>query len=137
MAKFVVPDCGGAIARYVAERTNQPTPGLGTYQAIGLVDEDSRILGGVIVCDTNECNAALHVAGEPGWINRTFLRFLFHYLFVQLGLVRVTGMVAASNAVALEFDRRIGFKDEFVMKDGAPDGDLIVLCMRREDCRWI
>jgi RimJ/RimL family protein N-acetyltransferase len=54
-----------------------------------------------------------------------------------LKLKRLTGLVPASNAAALRFDQHIGFQVEATLADGAKDGDLIVLRMRREDCRYL
>ena len=47
------------------------------------------------------------------------------------------GQVPASNVRALEFDRKLGFIEETRIKDVFPDGDLVVLSMKREDCKWL
>ena len=81
----------------------------------------------------------MHIAsdGSRNWLSRDFLAAMFAYPFVQLRLHRVTGLIAASNADSLRFARHIGFRDEGVMREGAPDGDMMVLGMLRRECRWI
>jgi RimJ/RimL family protein N-acetyltransferase len=61
----------------------------------------------------------------------------FNYPFVQLGCSKLFGQVPASNRKALEFDLKLGFIEEARVKDVFPDGDLIVIAMKREDCRWL
>ena len=61
----------------------------------------------------------------------------FDYPFNQLGVKKLIGQVPSSNLKALEFDKKLGFKEEARISDVFPDGDLIVLSMRREDCRWL
>lgn len=107
-------------------------------RAIGLVDED-----GICACvwfeGWNGANIYMHVAAEPGkrWMTREFLWYVFHYPFVECGVKRITGLVAQSNLVARQFDEHIGFRLETRMKDAAPDGDMLVYVMFKDDCRWL
>jgi RimJ/RimL family protein N-acetyltransferase len=106
--------------------------------AIGL-ERDGELIAGVIFDNYNGANCAMHVAAIPGkrWLDREFLYVCFGYPFNQLGLKRVTGMVCSSNLEALRFDLHLGFVQEAVLKDATTDGDLILLVMRRENCRWL
>ena len=81
----------------------------------------------------------MHIAsnGSRRWLTRAFLREAFGYPFLQLGLRRVTGLVAASNKDALRFDLHLGFRVEGLCREGAPDGDLFILGMLRRECRFI
>jgi RimJ/RimL family protein N-acetyltransferase len=81
----------------------------------------------------------MHVAAVEGkrWLNRAYLRACFAYPFVQLGCRRITGMVAADNEAALRLDFHLGFEYETQLKDALPSGDLLLLVMWREKCRWI
>lgn len=109
----------------------------GVDQVISRV-EDGKLLGGVIF--TGYCGASIciHVAGfDPHWINKSMLWITFDYPFNQLGVKKLIGQVPSSNLKALEFDKKLGFKEEARISDVFPDGDLIVLSMRREDCRWL
>ena len=94
-----------------------------------------------VVCyDTfTELDCHMHIAsnGSRRWISRELLREAFAYPFIQCGLRRLTGLVAASNRDALRFDLHLGFRIEGLCRDGAPDGDLFILGMLRRECRFI
>lgn len=94
-----------------------------------------------VVCyDTfTEFDCHMHIAsnGSRRWISRALLREAFSYPFIQCGLRRVTGLVAASNRDAMRFDLHLGFRIEGLCREGAPDGDLFILGMLRSECRFI
>jgi RimJ/RimL family protein N-acetyltransferase len=94
-----------------------------------------------VVCyDTfTEFDCHMHIAsnGSRRWISRALLREAFAYPFIQCGLRRVTGLVAASNQDAMRFDLHLGFRIEGLCREGAPDGDLFILGMLRRECRFI
>lgn len=94
-----------------------------------------------VVCyDTfTEFDCHMHIAsnGSRRWLSRTLLREAFAYPFIQCGLRRVTGLVAASNQDAMRFDLHLGFRIEGLCREGAPDGDLFILGMLRRECRFI
>ena len=127
------------IGPWVCERAGGTwVKGRGT--AIGLEDGSSgELLAGVLYDDWNGANVNMHVAAVPGrkWLNREFLRVCFDYPFNQLHVKRVTGLVASVNLDAMRFDLHLGFKLEATLKDAHPEGDMNILVMRREDCRWL
>lgn len=103
-----------------------------------------RMKGGelvaVVVYDNfSEADCNMHIAsdGSKRWLNRELLSAAFYYPFVQLKLRRVTGLVPAKNADALNFDRKIGFVVEGLCRHALPDDDIVVLGMLREHCPWI
>jgi hypothetical protein len=112
-------------------------PGRG--HTIGMIDEAGQVIVGVLFEDFNGSNCTMHVAAADGlrWATKDFLWYVFYYPFVQLGCRRVTGVVNSSNTAARRFDEHIGFKLEATLKNACPDGDLLVYCMHKEECRWI
>nr|DAG45496.1 MAG TPA: acetyltransferase [Caudoviricetes sp.] len=106
--------------------------------SIGLL-ENGKLVGGVVYNQYTGNGIAMHVAGlRKGWITRRFIRAAFEFPFVYLGCARVTGLVRTDNPVALDFDKRLGFVEEGVIRKGDDDGcDLILLGMLKEECRWI
>lgn len=97
-----------------------------------------QLAGGVVYKDYTGKSIAMHVASfMPNWINKDLLWVCFHYPLVQLDCEVVFGPVPSTNRRALEFDRKLGFKEVARIADVFPDGDLVVLKMHREDCRWI
>jgi len=112
----------------------------GRGASIGLLDTATGLLlAGALFEDFNGANVLAHVAAVPGksWLNREFLWFSFHYAFEQLGCKRITGVVAASNQESRRFNEHLGYTLEATLKDAHPTGDLLVYCMRKEDCRWL
>lgn len=101
--------------------------------------ENGRIIGGVVYTMYTGNGIMMNVAGGyKGWINRAFLRAAFAYPFKQLGCTRVSGLVRADNYAAQQFDERLGFKREGLVRRGDDDGtDLIMYGMLREECKWI
>lgn len=104
---------------------------------IGRVVGD-KLLGGVLFQNYTGSSIGIHVAGfADHWINRDMLWVCFHYPFVQLGCSKLFGQVPSTNSKALEFNLNLGFKEVARIEDVFPDGDLIVLTMQREKCRWL
>lgn len=97
-----------------------------------------RLLGGVIYQGYTGASIELHVAGfDPLWINRDLLWAVFAYPFIQLNCKKIIGRVAETNRRALEFDLKLGFKEEGRIREVFPEGDLFILTMRRDECRWL
>ena len=121
---------------FVSERVAlQP---IGGAKGIGL-ERDGEMIAGVIFEGYTGHNIWMHVAAEPGshWLTRDFLRAVFTYPFVQLGVDRVSGHVDASNAEARRFDEHLGFQPEATLKGAARDGgDVILYVMWKKDCRY-
>ena len=69
--------------------------------------------------------------------SRDILWAVFAYPFIQLQCKKVIGRVSENNSRALEFDLKLGFKEEARIRDVYPEGDLFILTMRRDDCRWL
>lgn len=138
MTRHVVVGQDSLVGPWVCQRAGGAwNPARG--KTVGLFDTEKGLLAGVLFEDWNGANVLMHVAAVPGrsWLNREFLWFCFHYPFEQLGVKRVTGLVPSSNQDALKFDLNLGFSLEATLKDAHPDGDLLVLAMHKQDCRWL
>lgn len=99
---------------------------------------DGKLLGGVIFTGFTGASISIHVAGfSPHWINNNMLWITFDYPFNQLKVSKLIGQVPSCNRKALDFDLKLGFKEEARIMDIYPDGDLVILSMRRENCRWL
>jgi hypothetical protein len=74
---------------------------------------------------------------DPSVIDRTFVRAIFSYPFVDCKLTHVLALVDSANARALEIDKRCGFKeiDRFVGA-GLEGRDMFLLQLKREECKW-
>lgn len=108
-------------------------------KAIMLFD-DVLLLAVTLYTDFSGGNVNMHIASDRSrkWMTKAFLRRSFSYPFEELGVRRVTGLVAASNPDALRFDLHLGFVQEGRMRAASPDGsDLLVLGMLRHECRHL
>ncbi len=133
------------VAAYVASRIRDlydaPTK---DYEAIGVINKDGKIIGGIIYTEYREIAPDQHdirltAAGEPGWLTRASIRVLLSYPFHQLRCVRLTSIVAKPNRAARSLNERLGFKEEGCIRHGRGIGkDCILYGLIREDAeKWI
>lgn len=112
-----------------------PSPDI---RCIGSVSNDLKRLRGVVGFDGyNGASVMMHVFGEGNWITRELLRVSFDYPFNHLKCNMVIGLVPSGNEEALRLNRHLGFKVEAVLEGGHPDGSLILMVMRKSECRWL
>lgn len=108
-------------------------------KGIGL-EQDGKLVAGVVYEGFNGRNMWMHVAAEPGarWLTRAYLKACFAYPFIQCGVDRVSGYVNASNTAARRFDEHLGFEQEAVLRGAAPDGgDVVIYMMPKARCRYV
>lgn len=136
--KTLVLDQHERVAQWVAEQAHCSEHAWAGYVCVGLEDADGMLVAGIVLESFTGRSANMHVAGVGrNWVNRNLIQTCFIYVFNKLGLKRINGLVPASNPTALAFDLHLGFKLEHTIIDGASDGDLHILGMRREDCRFL
>ena len=126
-----------ALIAWLCERIQLvPTPHI---QCIGQWDNEKEELVGVVGYDNwNDQAVEIHVAGShPHWINKEMLYRAFYYPFVLADRKVLIGKVSSENKSTLEFDKKLGFKEMCRIPNGASDGDMVVLAMQRDECRWL
>jgi len=135
MAKLVF-DQSARIGAWVAEITGQSSS-WGSFYAMGVMSGED-ILAGVVVNNHNGANATCHIAvvKQTKMIVSLF-QAVCDYAFRHCKLKRLTGMVPTNEPAVIAFDKHLGFEEEFVMKDGAPGADMMVLVMWHDKCRWL
>jgi RimJ/RimL family protein N-acetyltransferase len=75
---------------------------------------------------------------DPSVIDRTFVRAVFEYPFVTCNLTHVLAPADSANEKSLTLLRKVGFKEAIRFEDAGLDGkDLILLQLKRDECRWI
>lgn len=101
-------------------------------------DVTGKLLGGVIYDGYTRNCIFIHQAGfSKRWLTGDMLWVAFDYPFSLLGVSKLCGTIPSSKPELLEFNQRLGFKEECRIKDAYPDGDMIVLSMLRDECRWL
>ena len=80
----------------------------------------------------------IHMTGfRPHWVNKDLLWVSFHYPFIQLGVRKIFGQVGMHLPKVIKFDLQLGFKIEAIIKDAYPQGDMALLSMYKDDCKWL
>jgi RimJ/RimL family protein N-acetyltransferase len=115
----------------------------GEYEAIGVINANNNIIGGVIYSHYGELPDGTHdimmsCAGIPGWLTPKTLRVLFEYPFIQLACSRVTTLAAKANQRARSLNLRLGFTQEGMVRGAFGKGrNGILYGMLKEECRFI
>lgn len=107
----------------------------GSCQGIAM-EEDGVLTAGVLYDQFNGRSVCMHVAIEKP-VSRRFTRMAFDYPFNQMKVQKVIGLVDSTNTKALRFDKMLGFIEEARIADAGRCGDLTILTMTRQQCRWI
>ena len=133
MIQFNIVEHGFKIANAIPRPYN---PAIDTV--ISKVTPEGNLMGGVIYDGFTGGCIFMHQAGfHPHWLSGNMIWLVFDYPFNQLGVNKVAGTINSNNKELLDFNRRLGFKEEARIKDAYPDGDLLVLTMERSMCRWL
>lgn len=97
--------------------------------------EVQAVVGYDNILDNSCC---MHIGAlVPYWANKDFLWASFDYPFNILKVKVILALVSSNNEEALRLDRHLGFVDKAYIEDAHVDGDLVILAMRKEDCKWL
>ena len=136
MASKIITDRQEELGKWLCDRTGAThIPGQGWYIGNELND---RLVGVVGFDNYTGGSIAMHVAGEgKRWLTRNFLWFVFYYPFEQLKVNKIIGLVDSKNETARDFDLKLGFVQEACIKGAGRDGDLLILTMDKEQCKFL
>jgi RimJ/RimL family protein N-acetyltransferase len=107
--------------------------------AMGQIDAIGEVLWAVVF-DHYEVGGSIqmHIAiSDPKVVTRQAICAVFEYPFSQLGVKKVIGVVNSKNIKSLTFVMRLGFIVETIITDAYDMGDMYILSMTREQCRWL
>ena len=122
------------LGQWLCERTGGAyIDGEGTY--IGL-ETDGKIVAVAGYDHYNGASIHVHLAVD-GKITPEFLWYGFYYPFEELKVRKLIGIVASTNEKALRLDKHFGYVTEAIIKDAAPTGDLHILTMTKDQCRYL
>jgi hypothetical protein len=111
----------------------------GDLQALFWVDEENKIewVIGYTAFIGKTCQ--MHMVNlKGGYTPKGLLFGAFDYPFNFLGLEKAFGIVNSLNTKAMEYDKKLGFKEAIRFSGMHCDGgDLVVFEMNKADCRWI
>lgn len=109
------------------------------FRAIKLV-KSGRVLAvtGYDYWTPNCVEMHIWIQSPKAFWSRKFIQECFRYPFEICNRGIVIGVTPGDNRRALEFNRRVGFKEVHRVKDGWSLGtDVVIQEMRKEHCRWL
>ena len=84
----------------------------------------------------NSCQ--MHIAStDVLWPTKDFLFAVFDYPFNKLKVKVIIAPICKGNVKPLNMCRKLGFEQVADIPYGHPDGDLIVVTMKRNQCKWL
>jgi RimJ/RimL family protein N-acetyltransferase len=107
------------------------------YEAIG-IEQDGIIVAGVVYDNFDGDRCFMHCASDAHyWLTKDFLWYVFDYPFNQLGMEVIVVFVSSNNEKALKMNKHLGFKEECRIKHGFKDGDMVILSMYKNECKYL
>ena len=85
----------------------------------------------------NACQMHIAAVDEINWMSRDLLWAAFDYPFNKLGVKVILGQICGSNKDAIRLNRHLGFKVVAEIPDAHMDGDLVIMAMKKEECRFL
>jgi len=108
------------------------------HTVISIVDDNDKLLSGVIYSDYNLASINMHVAVfDQRGVNRDMLWVCFDYPFNQLKVNWVFGFIRTDNLKAQEFAYKLGYEYCTVIPGVFTDANQLVLRMGPAHCRWL
>ena len=87
--------------------------------------------------DYNTASMMGHLAVDGGRMDLTWIRYCFRYVFDIAKVIKLIGMVSSDNTRAYTMNLKFGYIEEAVIKDACKNGDMILMTMTREQCKYI
>jgi RimJ/RimL family protein N-acetyltransferase len=132
-----VLDAPGRCKRWLDARVTWDGVGPGDVTCIGWeVGGELRAVAMYFHQTSREVRMAIAV-DKLGSGGKAFLRAVFRYPFVQLGVARITSEIDADNARSIRLAEHSGFKVEGRKREGVANGDVLYYGMLRSECRYI
>ena len=127
------------VADWVASRVPVFEFGSSPYTALGWANYQGQIVAGVIYQNYVHTSIEVHIAAVgKRWATRHFLGEIVRYPFEQLGCVRMTAPIPASNEASRRFVEHYGFTQEGRIRRQLKNGeDLIIYGLLHEECKWV
>jgi RimJ/RimL family protein N-acetyltransferase len=99
---------------------------------------DGELRAVVVYCNFQGKSCQIHICSVGDhWMSKELVNAIFDYPFEKMGLKVILGIISGNNEKSLKLSRKLGFKDVAKIPDAHNDGDLVILTMRPEYCRWL
>ena len=126
------------IAAWISERVPY-TQHLEPCRCIAFAKRGGPILYGGAFNEFRGRDVQYHAAcDDPSVLTRSRIRLLFRYPFEQLGVERISCVIAASNVRSRKVVEGLGWTQEGAIRQFyADDEDGILFGILKSECRWI
>ena len=102
------------------------------------VEKDGELIGMAAYNNVTPVLCQFHVTSKtPYWVTRDLLYKMFDYPFNKLKVKVILAPICKDNEKSLNFGRKLGFRQVADIPYAHPDGDLIVMAMKRDQCKWL
>jgi RimJ/RimL family protein N-acetyltransferase len=99
---------------------------------------DGEIQAVVGYCGFLPNSCQMHCASlVDNWISKDLLWASFDYPFNKLGVEVILAPLHSGNKEAIRLNRHLGFEVKAEIEHGHMDGDLTIMAMKKEQCRWL
>ena len=127
-----------AVTSFVAQLIGREVRSFGRYKAIGVLDEDGRLIGGAVY--SNYDPAAGVIEGSIAAIDRRFFsreafRRILEYVFIGCGCQMLYARVRADNEHLLSQLARLNFNFTLIPRMYGRDDDGVVVTLT--DDQWL
>ena len=126
------------ITDFVAKKTNEED--FGTCASIGLVNENDKLIAGVVYNMWSGYSINMHIGAEKNsnWFSRRFATYCFNATFGHFKCNRATALVRKKNIKAQKFVLKLGFIEEGIVRQACHDGeDVVMFGMLASECRFL
>lgn len=108
---------------------------LPSMTAIGDVKDGKLIAGVAFESQTKHCLwGHMRIDSPPC---KTFWINVADFIFNQAGCKRFSAFVDASNEKAINLNKRIGFEIEATLTQAGDNGDVLIMTLWRDKCRFL
>lgn len=121
---------------WLAERTGAALSA--GARAIEALDRAGRIRGMVAYDRWTDASVEAHMATEAPIVWRSLAAPAFRYPLEEAGREQILGLIRSDNLPSLRMALALGFTVEHRLRGAAASGvDLVLVRMRKQDCRWL
>ena len=104
-------------------------------QSIGL-KKNGEFVAGVIYENWHGKSITCHIA-VTGRMTPAYLFAIFDYPFIVCNVGKIIVPVSSANITSIRFVEKMGFQEEARIKDAMADGDMVILTMPKERCKYL
>lgn len=135
----IMPDCDGAILRWVCNGLRENTEWVGDSYTFGVCYK-GRMVAGIILNNyrKNKDVWLTIYSTDKHWCVKSVLKYTFKTCFETLNCDRVNILVDVDNQKSLSLCERLGFVKEGLLRQYREDGkDCYFMGMLKKECKWL